>query len=107
MARSGSDPFPITLPERVNDRSKAESAAPVEAPTSLSPEKRRPTAVCGLSLKFGVQTLPAHLRDGEATRPLLDQAQHNKALEASGVGLGLTLLKVEQLADFARAQRRN
>ena len=84
-----------------------ESAAPVEAPTSLLPEKRRPTTVCGRSLKFGVQTLPAHLSEGEATQPLLDQPQHNKPLEADGVGFGLTLLNVEQLADFARAQRRH
>ena len=73
----------------------------MEAPTFLPPEKRRATAVCGLSPKFGVQTLPAQLRDGEATGPLLDQPQHDKSLEASRIRLRLAMSKVEQLADFA------
>jgi hypothetical protein len=47
--------------------------------------------------------LPAQLRDGEATGPLLDQPQHDKSLEASGIRLRLAMSKVEQLADFARA----
>src|ERR1700738_5392944 len=42
----------------------------------------------------------------EATGPLLDQPQHDKSLEASGIRLRLAMSKVEQLADFARAQQR-
>jgi hypothetical protein len=107
MARSGSDPFPITLPERVNDRSKAGRVLlQSKRPHLYRPKSGGRPRFADSNPKFGIQTLPAQLRDGEATGPLLDQPQHDKSLEASGIRLRLAMSKVEQLADFARAQRR-
>ena len=105
MARSGSDPFPITLPERVNDWSKVERVLL----QWKRPHLYRPKS--GGRPRFADSALSSASRRCRpnsvmAKSPGLSSTSPNMINRLKPAGSRLAMSKVEQLADFARAQRR-